>query len=101
MLSSFRGQETFRTAAATAGLPERIGGDKNYDYRFAWVRDAAYTIKALLRAGAPSEPIAAFGRLVRTIEADGTEPKVGYTLRATRCQMKSGSKCRAIAAPRR
>ena len=68
-------------AAATAGLPERIGGDKNYDYRFAWVRDAAYTIKALLRAGALSEPIAAFGWLVRTIEADGPEPKVVYTLR--------------------
>jgi GH15 family glucan-1,4-alpha-glucosidase len=68
-------------AAATAGLPERIGGDKNYDYRFAWVRDAAYTIKALLRAGALSEPIAAFGWLVRTIEADGTEPNVVYTLR--------------------
>lgn len=68
-------------AAATAGLPERIGGDKNYDYRFAWVRDAAYTIEALLRAGALSEPIAAFGWLVRTIEADGPEPKVVYTLR--------------------
>jgi GH15 family glucan-1,4-alpha-glucosidase len=68
-------------AAATAGLPERIGGDKNYDYRFAWVRDAAYTIKAFLRAGALSEPIAAFGWLVRTIEADGPEPKVVYTLR--------------------
>jgi GH15 family glucan-1,4-alpha-glucosidase len=68
-------------AAATAGLPERVGGDKNYDYRFAWVRDAAYTIKALLRAGALSEPIAAFGWLVRTIEADGPEPKVVYTLR--------------------
>jgi GH15 family glucan-1,4-alpha-glucosidase len=68
-------------AAATAGLPERIGGTKNYDYRFAWVRDAAYTIKALLRAGALSEPIAAFGWLVRTIDADGPEPKVVYTLR--------------------
>ncbi|MDR6820787.1 GH15 family glucan-1,4-alpha-glucosidase [Neorhizobium sp. 2083] len=68
-------------AAATAGLPERIGGDKNYDYRYAWVRDAAYTIKALLRAGALGEPIAAFGWLVRTIGADGSEPKVVYTLR--------------------
>jgi len=68
-------------AAATAGLPERIGGEKNYDYRYAWVRDAAYTIKALLRAGALSESIAAFGWLVRTIDDDGPEPKVVYTLR--------------------
>lgn len=68
-------------AAATSGLPERIGGDKNYDYRYAWVRDAAYTIKAFLRAGALAEAIAAFGWLVRTISEDGTEPKVVYTLR--------------------
>jgi GH15 family glucan-1,4-alpha-glucosidase len=67
-------------AAATSGLPERIEGDKNYDYRYAWVRDAAYTIKALLRAGALAEPIAAFGWLVRTIDNDGPEPKVVYTL---------------------
>lgn len=39
-------------AAATASLPERVGGGKNYDYRFAWVRDVAYTIKAFLRVGA-------------------------------------------------
>ena len=67
-------------AAATTGLPERIGGDKNYDYRYAWVRDAAYTISALLRAGALAEPIAAFGWLVRTLSSDGSEPKVVYTL---------------------
>ncbi len=64
-------------AAATSGLPERIGGDKNYDYRYAWVRDAAYTIKALLRAGSLEEPIAAFGWLVRTL---GPRPLVVYTL---------------------
>jgi GH15 family glucan-1,4-alpha-glucosidase len=68
-------------AAATCGLPERIGGDKNYDYRYAWVRDAAYTVKALLRAGALSEPIGAFGWLVRTIDENGPKPKVVYTLR--------------------
>lgn len=67
-------------AAATSGLPERIGGGKNYDYRYAWVRDAAYTIKALLRAGALREPVGAFGWLVRTIAGDGPEPKVVYTL---------------------
>ncbi len=67
-------------AAATAGLPERIGGDKNYDYRYAWIRDAAYTIKAFLRAGALAEAIGAFGWLIRTIDEDGPTPSVVYTL---------------------
>jgi GH15 family glucan-1,4-alpha-glucosidase len=67
-------------AAATSGLPERIGGDKNYDYRYAWIRDAAYTIKALLRAGALEEPIAAFGWLVRTLNHDGPDLGIVYTL---------------------
>ncbi|MEV4607012.1 glycoside hydrolase family 15 protein [Neorhizobium sp. LMR1-1-1.1] len=67
-------------AAATSGLPERIGEDKNYDYRYAWIRDAAYTIKAFLRAGALSEAIAAFGWLIRTIDEDGPTPSVVYTL---------------------
>lgn len=67
-------------AAATSGLPERIGGEKNYDYRYAWIRDAAYTIKAFLRAGALSEAIAAFGWLIRTIDEDGPTPSVVYTL---------------------
>lgn len=67
-------------AAATSDLPERIGGDKNYDYRYAWIRDAAYTIKAFLRAGALSEAIAAFGWLIRTIDEDGPTPSVVYTL---------------------
>lgn len=38
-------------AAATFGLPERIGGRRNWDYRFTWVRDAAFTTGALLRLG--------------------------------------------------
>ena len=68
-------------AAATNGLPERLGGDKNYDYRYAWIRDAAFTIKAFLRAGALSESIAAFGWLVRTISDDGPVAQVAYTLK--------------------
>lgn len=57
-------------AAATMSLPERIGGQKNYDYRYAWVRDVAYTIKAFLRVGATEEAAAAFGWLIAAIRAD-------------------------------
>ena len=39
------------TAAPTIGLPERIGGDKNYDYRYAWVRDTAFMLDVLIRLG--------------------------------------------------
>ncbi len=38
-------------AAATTSLPESIGGSRNWDYRFVWVRDAAFTIYALLKTG--------------------------------------------------
>jgi GH15 family glucan-1,4-alpha-glucosidase len=54
-------------AAATNGLPERIGGTKNYDYRYGWLRDAAYTIKAFLRVGAVEEAKAAFSWMTATI----------------------------------
>jgi GH15 family glucan-1,4-alpha-glucosidase len=38
-------------AAVTTSLPEVIGGTKNWDYRYAWVRDSTYTIRALLHGG--------------------------------------------------
>ncbi len=38
-------------AAATFGLPETIGGERNWDYRFTWVRDSAFTMYAFLRLG--------------------------------------------------
>ena len=42
-------------AAPTAGLPEAIGGDRNWDYRYAWLRDAAFTSYALMRLGFETE----------------------------------------------
>lgn len=67
-------------AAATSSLPEKIGSDRNYDYRYAWVRDAAYTIKALLRVGALQEAKAAFAWLIAAIRKHGPRMHVCYTL---------------------
>ena len=38
-------------AAATMSLPEDFGGERNWDYRYCWLRDAALTLEALLVAG--------------------------------------------------
>jgi GH15 family glucan-1,4-alpha-glucosidase len=42
-------------AAATAGLPELVGGERNWDYRFTWVRDGSFSIHALLGLGFTEE----------------------------------------------
>lgn len=44
-------------AAVTAGLPEKIGGERNWDYRFCWLRDTSFTLLVLLRAGYTEEAI--------------------------------------------
>ncbi len=67
-------------AAATMALPERLGGDKNYDYRYAWVRDVAYSIKAFLRVGATEEAKAAFSWLTATVIRHGPRLRTMYRL---------------------
>jgi GH15 family glucan-1,4-alpha-glucosidase len=51
-------------AAPTAGLPEQIGGERNWDYRYTWIRDASFSIYALLGLGFREEA-AAFGIWMR------------------------------------
>lgn len=50
-------------AAATCSLPEEIGGVRNWDYRFTWIRDAAFTVYAFLRMGFTDEATAFIGWL--------------------------------------
>src|SRR6476659_3580352 len=42
-------------AAPTAGLPEQVGGERNWDYRYTWVRDASFSVYALLKLGFTEE----------------------------------------------
>jgi len=62
-------------AAPTFGLPERIGGTRNWDYRFTWIRDASFTLYGLMRLGYTDES-AAFMRWVEArcaeLEPDGS-----------------------------
>jgi len=51
-------------AAPTAGLPEQAGGERNWDYRYTWIRDGSFSIYALLGLGFVEEA-AAFGRWLR------------------------------------
>jgi GH15 family glucan-1,4-alpha-glucosidase len=56
-------------AAPTTSLPEQVGGERNWDYRYVWVRDAAFCIYALLRLGFTSEADAFMHFIVTTVTA--------------------------------
>lgn len=70
-------------AAATTSLPENVRGSKNWDYRFAWVRDVAYTVHALTRFGLREETHAAVSWLLRTIREHGDTAEVKIFYRFT------------------
>ncbi|WP_338577595.1 glycoside hydrolase family 15 protein [Erwinia sp. E_sp_W01_1] len=67
-------------AAATSSLPEGLESGKNYDYRYAWVRDACLIIKSFVFLGALEDCKAAFSWLTHTIIRHGVKLRACYTL---------------------
>lgn len=66
-------------AAPTSSLPAPIGGVRNWDYRYAWIRDAAFTVFALRRVGFASEADAFLGWVLDAFE-NSPQPRIMYTL---------------------
>lgn len=55
-------------AAPTSSLPEAIGGQRNWDYRYSWIRDAAMSVRALRRVGFPNEAAGFLAWVLDTVE---------------------------------
>ena len=65
-------------AAPTTSLPEKIGGERNWDYRFCWLRDTAFTLLVLLHAGYREEAQAWRGWLLRAISGSARQVQSLY-----------------------
>ncbi len=62
-------------AAATTSLPEAIPGQRNWDYRYCWLRDAAMTARALVDLGSTVEADALLGWIMRIVAGTGGHPE--------------------------
>jgi GH15 family glucan-1,4-alpha-glucosidase len=67
-------------AAPTTSLPEALGGERNWDYRFSWPRDSAFTLRALLALGCAPEAHAFFSWLQHASQLTHPEVRVLYRL---------------------
>jgi len=66
-------------AAATTSLPEVVGGERNWDYRYSWVRDASFTMQALWVAACPDEA-SNFFEFMTTAAASSIGPHMGLQI---------------------
>ncbi|HET8845702.1 MAG TPA: glycoside hydrolase family 15 protein, partial [Ktedonobacteraceae bacterium] len=71
-------------AAPTTSLPEEIGGERNWDYRFTWLRDASFTLYALSVLGFTEEAHAFTHWLQRLSFSDGEDLQIMYGIRGER-----------------
>ncbi|MGW0632395.1 glycoside hydrolase family 15 protein [Streptomyces sp. NPDC002758] len=65
-------------AAATTSLPEELGGVRNWDYRYCWLRDATLTLSALVNAGYHNEAEAWRDWLLRAVAGDPADLQIMY-----------------------
>lgn len=71
-------------AAPTTSLPEQLGGVRNWDYRFCWLRDAALTLTAMLHAGYREESAAWRDWLLRAVAGDPAAVQIMYGIAGER-----------------
>ncbi|NKY38056.1 glycoside hydrolase family 15 protein [Cellulomonas septica] len=71
-------------AAATTSLPEQLGGPRNWDYRFCWLRDATFVLQALLGTGFVAEAKAWREWLLRAVAGDPADLQIMYGLDGAR-----------------
>lgn len=67
-------------ASPTTSLPETIGGERNWDYRFSWPRDSSFAVRALLALGCSPEAEAFFSWLMHASQLTHPEVRVLYRL---------------------
>ena len=65
-------------AAATTSLPEALGGNRNWDYRYCWLRDATLTLESLMRGGYHAEALAWRDWLLRAVAGDVSKLQIMY-----------------------
>ena len=71
-------------AAPTTSLPEQLGGPRNWDYRYSWLRDSTYTLQALLAAGYTEEAAAWREWLLRAVAGKPEDLQIMYAVDGTR-----------------
>lgn len=66
--------------AATTSLPEKVGGKRNFDYRYAWIRDASFALDAMGRLGLSEELHAGVSWMLDAVSQEAPELRVFYAL---------------------